>query len=275
MEVINSGAIGGAFGLLEMSARMSVPKFSHYSVGDKNYGDNFGKAWGQAAETHGTLTRNWLVNDSWSLNLSLFPAVSEIQQQQKFIKLNKAQVGEMRNQLKAALDPNQSPNGKLCDDFLREAIKQLPGRIKAGKDIMAVFEKYAASRRGFFYAPGTVGGENISSALSKSPEIRFDFKNIKARLYNSAGFPNSPEELVFELIHELLHGAGKGDQENNGRYDHEQIGEALIKAGAKYGLSSQLGSKYARAEDITRKACGGSKGWNTDNTSLNDLIKYE
>ena len=95
MEVINSGAIGGAFGLLEMSARMSVPKFSHYSVGDKNYGDNFGEAWGQAAETHGTLTRNWIVNDNWALNLSLIPH----EQQQPTTQQEKVNIISLRSEM--------------------------------------------------------------------------------------------------------------------------------------------------------------------------------
>ena len=252
-----------------------MPKFSHYSVGDKNYGDNFASAWSAAEEAHGTLTRNWLVNDNWSLNLSLLPVASEIQQQQKFIKLNKAQVGELRNQLKAALDPNQSPNGKLCDDFLRETIKNLPGSYKAGKNIMDIFERYATSRRGFFYVTNSYYGQNKRRAELRNAEIRLDFAHIKTRERNGFGFPSGPDDLVLELIHELLHGVGRGnDPDGDGLYNHEEMGRALIRAGATFNLFSEIKNNVPKAgEDILRKACSGSKGWNTNNTPLDNLLK--
>jgi hypothetical protein len=188
------------------------------------------------------------------------------------IKLTNAQVNEMRNQLAEAVSP-KSKNGDLCNKFLSQTIKNLPGKIKAGNTILNIFDKYAASKRGFYYAPGTGFGASISSALSRNPEIRLDFKNIKTQKFNSYGFSNSPEELVFELIHELLHGAGKGDPAFGGTYDHKDMVKALIEAGTKYGLSSQFDGIYKKGEDITRQACKGSKGWDSNNTPLDALLK--
>ena len=79
-QQLDSAFPGGEFSILEARARMSVPKLSHYSVGDKNYGNNFASAWAQASEVHGTLTRNWLVSDNWSLDWSLLPAAEKVQQ---------------------------------------------------------------------------------------------------------------------------------------------------------------------------------------------------
>jgi YD repeat-containing protein len=77
---INSASIGGAIGLLFLSAQMSAPRFSHYSVNSRFGLENFGsgreaftQAWGWASETHGTFIRNFAVNDSWALNWSLIP----------------------------------------------------------------------------------------------------------------------------------------------------------------------------------------------------------
>ena len=74
---LQSAYPGGEFSILEARARLSVPKLSHYSVGDKNYGNDFGKAWSEAEETHGTLTRNWLVSDNWAFDWSLISRQQE------------------------------------------------------------------------------------------------------------------------------------------------------------------------------------------------------
>lgn len=74
MTWINSGLIGGAFGLLEMSARMSIPRLQSYdwSVNSDgktyNYGRDAEMAFTMRQELHGslTLTRNWVINNSWA-----------------------------------------------------------------------------------------------------------------------------------------------------------------------------------------------------------------
>ncbi len=73
-DAINSGGIGGAFGLLEMSARMSAPRYTVRDVwGLEVYsGTDWGQAREQAFQTE-TLTVYRTFNESWSVMLAIAP----------------------------------------------------------------------------------------------------------------------------------------------------------------------------------------------------------
>ncbi|MGB7208963.1 MAG: hypothetical protein WBD27_09915, partial [Pyrinomonadaceae bacterium] len=74
-------AFGSQFGVVERQARLSAPRFSHYSVRDRFGIDNVysGTSWSDASDAafrseNLTVTRNWVVSDqSWAVNLSLLP----------------------------------------------------------------------------------------------------------------------------------------------------------------------------------------------------------
>jgi hypothetical protein len=71
MQVINSGQIGGGFGVLFAMARMSARQFAGYSLRFRNGNETFeGFNYNHAVsrmEGGETLVRNWFVNDSWSI----------------------------------------------------------------------------------------------------------------------------------------------------------------------------------------------------------------
>jgi hypothetical protein len=75
MEEINTGLHGGAFGLLELAARMSIPrvKGSHYTVGDERMPwtmEGAEYAVGQAIEMGLPIIQHWIVDTTWTLNFS-------------------------------------------------------------------------------------------------------------------------------------------------------------------------------------------------------------
>ena len=248
MEVINSGAIGGAFGLLEMSARMSVPKLSHYSVGDKNYGDNFGEAWGQAAETHGTLTRNWIVNDNWSLNLSLIPAANKTQQQKGSFTLvfhnEVKKEGELlRSRLKDIIFDAKAQSDECTEAF--KAVGAVPIKDQlAGGNLFIVTESvfmdpnednYWADKEfgdlireaaqgsrsrlgGFLWRSGPITAGDVTY-----PEV---YKGKRYIGLTTSGMKNQPDWLSVIIIHALVHSGGvpPGPQPEGGT-DLDYLGE--------------------------------------------------
>jgi len=84
MMQIDFAMVGGAFGLLAMSARMSAAQFAGYSVRtnhgtiERNYGNDLNRAAGEALESNTmTVYRNFRINGSWSIVASLIPPALE------------------------------------------------------------------------------------------------------------------------------------------------------------------------------------------------------
>ena len=77
MQVINSGQIGGAFGVLFAMARLSArpPRLQSLQVGNRYFAPTergANQAITQAIESNTfSITRNWAVDNSWSVSLSL------------------------------------------------------------------------------------------------------------------------------------------------------------------------------------------------------------
>jgi hypothetical protein len=78
MQVINSGQIGGEFGVLFAMARLSArpPRLQSLQVGNRYFAPTergANQAITEAIESNTfSITRNWAVDNSWSLSLSLF-----------------------------------------------------------------------------------------------------------------------------------------------------------------------------------------------------------
>jgi hypothetical protein len=250
MMYIESGRIGGQFGLLYMAAEASAQRVklgtwwrtTTYSTTNPDTGD---------ITSHTEMTK---LNDvfggyaynNWSASLAL----TVFFQQDKKTKLGNKE----REDLKAKLSDLLNKKDSKCKEFLNSLLVGLRGSIKNDFSDLA---KEAFEKVSFFdkqmtgalgYAPSTID--------SKDPEIDLNFAAIDKE---SKELKNL-NLLIQTLIHEIIHAAKKG---GNTTYSHNEMARRaysvakdmdLIPSGVEKPPTVLLGSD---PNDVLRQGIGG------------------
>jgi hypothetical protein len=142
MEEMNTGIYGGAFGLIELGARMSI-RFAGYSLkfgnGDIQYaGTDLGGALGQM-EGGETLIRNWHVSDSWAVTRLISPPDTFADKAVR--RLTQDEADTLKGNMKSRV------TGK-CKQFIERLINKVAGDLKGEPvtDIWAIFDAAFTNR---------------------------------------------------------------------------------------------------------------------------------
>jgi hypothetical protein len=258
METINSGAIGGAFGLLMISARMSAPRLlRHYVRGSdglemfQNNAQGFREA--MRTETRNpTWVRVWGVSDAgWAVG-ELLSAVGQGNQQ--------AQTDDVKRLPKSLFDKKRKHTDKpglerdfrsklstdngngTCLEKLNELLKELNSSYSsietlASKFFDGGFSLYETTRP----ISQLRQKEGKTWAAVSAPSGATAFNGASMEMVLNTYHKNQ----AFTFIHELLHAAGTGQT-----FEHPEITAAIqrLEKRGDIGINNFIGMYCEKKE---------------------------
>lgn len=268
MNEVNSGRIGGAFGLLELAARMSRGNYvgSTYSYKDANGAKNFltdrEGAFQWQAETHGEITehRFWAVSEatdlSWKITASLIPIA------QRTVTINNVKVSVKTYPHKTQLETDFKT--RLKSKKCKDALDKLAAKLGYKKGIDSLYNDVVnAGNLLMAVQPFPPAIDQAGWALERTDEIVFNYRATYSENSDSTN-----------LIHELLHLAGNGA-------DHTRIANFMFQFSKKLGdtpisftkrnLGINNGQPVTFAEPANKK---NSKGFDVETTNRDYMNRW-
>jgi hypothetical protein len=181
---------GGIFGLLERYAKASQPKYLGATVRYRN-GQEYDVTNKTVFEGGETVTRWWLVNDSWAINWSL---ISWQKKDTPYLSDKpKSLYSDAKNKLKPKTDK------ALADETCKSKLNALLGKLKSKLKINELADTFYNN---------TDGAELFMTDKVVSSSIRGETPNNKLIILNRGILGDDIEPLIF--FHELFHTTKKG-----------------------------------------------------------------
>lgn len=224
MSVIDSGAIGGLFGLVEMSARMSAIIYSVRTLGENGTVERFYATEDEAryvAASFGERVafRNIFVDDSWAMSTIVNPPLISKQREAGAIVSQTQESENMRNFREASRLVRDILSGtNKCSSFFggmgELAIQQIIDEVTSVGD--AVFTPLAQDSIGISmnldtkYSPNVFPARDLDTRFGlirlNSIQINTNGPFISRRAPRVQGYSAaSLKSRVFQLMHEVGH----------------------------------------------------------------------